>query len=254
MEHEKEPAYSVEPRTYQEGELILSENDPLDAFFVMLSGRAKVFYKGRKVRVLGEQDVFGLEGALGKRISTCDVRASESCRVLAYDYEALDDFFENHPRRARTLMNSVLRQLLETTAAVQGEDVVVLPHDVEIHYFDDGQTIVREGDPSTQFYRLVSSDGGLLVTFKGREVGRIEAPGEFFGEMACLLGGKRQATVTSVGRSVVQMFRGALLERILSENPQLALKLVRTLAHRLIRANVKLSEKDLKTSQWKDFV
>jgi CRP-like cAMP-binding protein len=254
MDYQAEAGYRVEARTYQEGELILSENDPLDAFFVVLSGRVKVFHKGRKIRVLGEQDVFGLEGVLGKRVSAFDVRASEPCRLMVYAYDALDDFFENDPRRARSLLNSVLKQLLETTLALQGEEVVVLPQDMEVRYYDEGEVVVREGDSSKEFYRLVSSDAGLRVTRSGREIGRIELPGEFFGEMACVLGGKRQATVTSVGRSVIQVFNGSMMEQILTENPQLAVKLIRTLAGRLIRANVQLTEGDLRTYQWKDFV
>jgi hypothetical protein len=57
-------------------------------------------------------------------------------------------------------------------------------------------------------------------------VGKITRPGEYFGEMSSLLNQERTATVTSLGRSVVQVFPGENLEATLCANPELAKKII----------------------------
>ena len=60
--------------------------------------------------------------------------------------------------------------------------------------------------------------------------------------MSSLLNLKRTATVSSVGRSVVQVFPGDNLEATLTVYPTLAKKIIDTLASRLIDANQRITE------------
>ncbi|WP_448384140.1 cyclic nucleotide-binding domain-containing protein [Desulfosoma sp.] len=246
--------YPGEARTYQEGELILAENDPVNAFYVILSGQVRLLRGDRKIRVLGEKDVFGLEAMVFKRRSPFTARASTPCRVMVYDAEAFDDFLYTRPRAFRELVLSLLRQLTDAALDADGEEAFVLSSDVEVRHYRDGEIVIREGEDSQEFYRLVSSEAGLRVTLKGVEIGRIDQPGDFFGEMACLLKAPRQATVTSMGESLVQVYRPQRLEQIVSEDPQLAMKLIGALARRLSMANIRLSEKDIRSKEWKDLV
>lgn len=246
--------YPGEARSYQEGELILAENDPVNAFYVILSGQVRLLRGDRKIRVLGEKDVFGLEAMVFKRRSPFSARAFTPCRVMIYDAEAFDDFLYTRPRAFRELVLSLLRQLTDASLSANGEESFVLSSDVEVRHYRDGEVVIREGEDSQEFYRLVSSDAGLRVTLKGMEIGRIDQPGDFFGEMACLLKAPRQATVTSAGESLVQVFRPQRLEQIISESPQLAMKLIGTLARRLSVANIRLTEKDIRSKEWKDLV
>jgi CRP-like cAMP-binding protein len=70
----------------------------------------------------------------------------------------------------------------------------------------------------------------------------ITRPGEYFGEMSSLLNQERTATVTSLGRSVVQVFPGGNLEATLCANPQLSKKIIDTLALRLAEASKRITE------------
>lgn len=246
--------YPMEARTYQEGELIIEEEQPVQGFFVVLSGSVRLSRGDRKIRVLGEKDVFGLEAIVFKRKSPYTARALTPCRVMAYDAEAFDDFLYSRPRAFRELVLSLLRQLTEAALSANGEEAFVVAGDVEVRHYRDGEVVINEGEESQEFYRLISSDAGLRVTLKGVEIGRIDRPGDFFGEMACLLKAPRQATVTSMGDSLVQVYRPQRLEQIISENPQLAIKLIGTLARRLSLANIRLTEQDIRSREWKDFV
>ncbi len=248
------PPYPVEARSYQEGELILAEGEPLNAFYVILWGQVRLLRGERKIRVLGEKDVFGLEAMVFKKRSPFSARALTPCRIMVYDAMAFDDFLYSRPRAFREMVLSLLRQLTDASLSANGEEPLVPPGDVEVRHYRDGEILIREGEDSQEFYRLVSSDGGLRVTLKGVEIGRIDQPGDFFGEMACLLKAPRQATVTSVGESLVQVYRPQRLQEIISENPQLAMRLIGTLARRLSAANIRLSERDIQSKQWKDLL
>ncbi|ROR01558.1 cyclic nucleotide-binding domain-containing protein [Desulfosoma caldarium] len=246
--------FAAQARTYQEGELIVVQDEPLQGFFVILDGHVRISREDRRVRVLKQKDVFGMEAMVHRGKCPYSARAMTPCRVLFYEMEAFDDFLYARPQAVRDLVRSLLRQLTDTSLAVSGEESFVLSSEVEVRHYRDGETIISEGEESDEFYRLISSTTGLRVTLRGIEIGRIDQPGEFFGEMACLLKAPRQATVTSMGDSLVQVYRPQRLESIVGEDPQLAMKLIGTLARRLSSANIRLTEKEIKSREWKDFV
>jgi CRP-like cAMP-binding protein len=59
-----------------------------------------------------------------------------------------------------------------------------------------GDVLCGEGDHSGSIWVLV--DGSLVVTKQGVEINRVNQPGALIGEMAVLLRGDNQATVTAI--------------------------------------------------------
>ena len=112
--------------------------------------------------------------------------------------------------------------------------------DINEETFQDSDVIIEEGTDGTTFYRLVESEKGLLVTKGGKEIGRITQPGEYFGEMSTILKEKRCATVSSLGRSVVQVFDDKNIEAVFKSYPDLSKVIIDTLAKRLNEANMKI--------------
>jgi CRP-like cAMP-binding protein len=132
---------------------------------------------------------------------------------------------------------------LEQTTQVAEENISIEGYvDINEQVFEDGEIIIEEGSSGVDFYKLISTEGGLRVTREGKEVGKITQPGEYFGEMSSLLDQRRTATIRSIGRSKVQIFPGDNLESILMGYPDLAKKIVDTLAYRLAEANKKIAE------------
>jgi CRP-like cAMP-binding protein len=226
----------------QYGDELVKEGEKSPCFFVILSGQVKISKRGKFIRLLEYQDVFGLESILFKRTIPYTAKVMTTSRIASYGPEALDHFFRENPRMTQSILASSLRQLVQTTDSVVQEEGAIRLEEVCVDFFSDGDKVVEEGTPGKDFFRLVSTQGGLKVTKAGKEVSRIEAPGEFFGEMACLLNLPRQATVTSIGESVVERYSSDDLEVIIRDYPEIALQILRTLVSRLAELSRKYTE------------
>jgi CRP-like cAMP-binding protein len=235
------PAQAEEIHTYRQGEEILSEGDHLTTFCVLLSGQVRLYQQGKKLRLLEEQDAFGLESVVFNRPCTYSARALTRARVATYGVQALDYFIRETPRMIRSLLTSTLHQLMQTSRQLAQDAELFSLEDVRVNFYSDGDQIIQEGTVGMDFFRLVSSQGGLKVTVQGKPVGRIEKPGEFFGEMAGLLHLPRQATVTSIGDSVVEAYSIDDLDIIIKDYPEIALQMMRTLVSRLGDVNRQLT-------------
>ena len=106
------------------------------------------------------------------------------------------------------------------------EDVLAVGRRVS---FQPGQAIVERGDPGDAMYILVS--GAAEVDVGGR-YHRLER-GDFFGEMAVLAGKPREATVRAVEPVEALRIPADDLQAFLSDNPQVAVGMLKSLVGRL---------------------
>lgn len=98
--------------------------------------------------------------------------------------------------------------------------------------FEPGAAIVRTGRPGTAFYVVLDGEAAVS-TPRGRSV-RLRA-GDSFGEMALLDDAPRSANVTAVTEVLAMEIGRAAFGRLLKQEPQIALALLRTLAERVRR-------------------
>lgn len=109
--------------------------------------------------------------------------------------------------------------------------------------FQDGETIVRQGDPGDCMYVIQAGQVEVVQHHGDAEVhlGDMKA-GDFFGEMALFQRETRAASVRAVGEvRVLTVDKRALLRRI-EEDPLLAYNLVETMSNRIRELHVKLRE------------
>jgi CRP/FNR family transcriptional regulator, cyclic AMP receptor protein len=93
-----------------------------------------------------------------------------------------------------------------------------------------GQTIVREGDPGEALFVVLEGQAKILRA--GKRVGTV-IPGDFFGELSALDGGPRTASVIAeTPIRVLRLFRRTLT-RLMSDEPQVTLKLMDGIARRI---------------------
>jgi CRP/FNR family cyclic AMP-dependent transcriptional regulator len=103
----------------------------------------------------------------------------------------------------------------------------------EVRY-SPGRMIVRTGSPGAAFYVIVEGTAkvvrGKIASAKGTwELG----PGDFFGEMALLDGGPRTASVVAETPLTTIRIERAPFRQMLRAEPDIALKLLESMAGRM---------------------
>jgi CRP-like cAMP-binding protein len=88
--------------------------------------------------------------------------------------------------------------------------------------FSEGATLTSEGASGYSFYVLV--EGSAVVTVENELVATY-LPGDFFGEMAILGGGRRNATVTTTSPSRLLVMFGTEFRIMEHSQPAIAAKL-----------------------------
>lgn len=105
-----------------------------------------------------------------------------------------------------------------------------LAAEADVVEFERERAIVEEGQAGEAMYVVLS--GGARVIRAGRMVGAL-VPGDFFGELSALDGGPRTASVVSdTPMEVLRVFRHTL-QRMIEDEPALAMGLLVGLARRL---------------------
>lgn len=99
--------------------------------------------------------------------------------------------------------------------------------------FEDGEALCSEGENS--YYAFLLLRGTVRVSRKGREIALVRREGTFLGEVAALAGLERTATMTAVGTVWACVLNAAELERFVTSNPAIGLRVIRDMAHRLSR-------------------
>jgi CRP-like cAMP-binding protein len=98
-----------------------------------------------------------------------------------------------------------------------------------------GDVLCREGEIGNEFFVIV--DGEASVKVRGRQRAVI-GPGGFCGELAILDGGPRVASVTTTVPSRVLVLSRREFEDLLAMSPEIAVSMLRAMAHRLREADL----------------
>jgi len=114
--------------------------------------------------------------------------------------------------------------------ALSKKDLGLVARLAEDYRVPAGQVFVHEGKRESQFYLIVS--GKARVT-RGRRTVATLGPGEYFGELALLDPGPRNATVTAQTDMEVLELGSRQFGGLLEEVPTIARKLLAGLAGRL---------------------
>lgn len=101
-----------------------------------------------------------------------------------------------------------------------------------------GTVLFREGDHGGEMYVIHSGRVELTRQIRGRaNVIAVLPPGEFFGEMAIINNRPRSATATVVEDAVLIVVDSRTFEAMIRGKAEIAVRMIRALAHRLDQAN-----------------
>jgi len=107
--------------------------------------------------------------------------------------------------------------------------------------FEAGQTLVRQGDIGDAAYIIIDGEADVIVESPNGPL-RVATFGknDFFGEIAILCDVPRTATVTASTRLTTLKISKELFFRLITEFPQMAVEIMRVLAHRLEKTTADL--------------
>ena len=130
-----------------------------------------------------------------------------------------------------------LQQLARVPLFSARNDRVLAQVDRLLERYDakSGEVMVRQGEVGHELYVLV--DGTAAVSRDGVAVAVLE-PGQWFGELAVLEGGTRDATVTMTSAGRVLVVQQRELFALLETAPAVARRLLVGLARRLHEADL----------------
>lgn len=120
---------------------------------------------------------------------------------------------------------------------LEEKHLTVLGKMVQPRHYKDGETIVQQGEGGIGLYVIQS--GEVEVTQKqGATEARIRTmgPGESFGEIALLTDQPRTATVRALQPTACWVMSAWEFRSALQESPEMAVRLLKTVAQRLIEA------------------
>ena len=182
----------------------------------------------------------GLEGAYAPEgLHPCTARAEKRCRLVVFSLEQVPESLLSSSQMGERVVFSLARQLHQSWDRLSGQKSGQLQPSFlgQVLAVEPGTVVIQEGEATDELYRIIATDQGLEVSSQGKVLSVLDQPGEFFGEMAAVLGEPRTASVRSLGRSTLEVYPSRLLFHILTDYPELSLRLIQGLSRRLQAAN-----------------
>ena len=113
-----------------------------------------------------------------------------------------------------------------------------------------GDTIFLQNEPGDALY--VVDSGSVRVWVRDGDANEVTLsefkPGDFFGEMSVLDGGKRSANATAIVDTTLNCLHRQDFERFLVEHPQAALEVIRGFGTRLRQTNLLVSQRAMRNA------
>lgn len=155
--------------------------------------------KETMVKVVGPGDVFGELALLYNAPRAATVKSTEACELWRLDRDTFNAIVKDAATKKREMYNSFLSKvrLLESMSAY---DRIKLADALRTEEFQDGEYIVRQGEPGDVFYLIEEGSAVAMKLFEGKtEAQEVETykAGDYFGELALLTGEPRAASVVA---------------------------------------------------------
>lgn len=183
------------------GEVIIQQGDEGDNFYVLDQGEVDVFVDGKYASTVAEGGSFGELALIYGTPRAATVKAKTDVKLWGIDRDSYRRILMGSTIRKRKMYEEFLSKvsILENLDKWERHTVADALEPVT---FEDGQEIVRQGDPGEDFFIIV--EGSAIVYQRSAEneepvrVGKLGAS-DYFGEIALLLNRPRAATVVANG-------------------------------------------------------
>jgi NTE family protein len=215
--------------TVEKDDVVCRAGEEGDAFYVVRSGALEVWggEKGRELLdTIGPSGFFGEESLILGEPRGATIKASEQTRLLVLKKEAFERFFLHNPKavgyleEVRHRRRSAALERISLFNLISPDELAAVQKDFVEQTFRKGEAVCRAGEESNTFYIVLS---GELDVWSGAEpptrLARLRT-GDFFGELAVILGEKRSATVVASQRTQVLGLHKEAFTRLFLRNPR----------------------------------
>lgn len=225
----------MEMRELPAEQLIISEGEVGDSFFVLVSGSVRVQHRddsGQDVVLayLNEGAFFGEMALLQDGARTATVVTQAESQIFEISKEVLDRVVSHYPSVANVLRNFYRQRLLSTAMATHPLFRPFSPDErrtimelFKSRSFKKGETLVEEGKKGSGLFLLLY---GSLEVVKDR-TGAVPkvlaelASGDLFGEMSLLTGNPTMATVRAISDCFILRLGKKKFDELIMTHPQI---------------------------------
>ena len=199
------------------GEIIIQQGDEGDNFYVIDLGEVDIFVNGAQVTTISEGGSFGELALIYGTPRAATVKAKGDVKLWGIDRDSYRRILMGSTIRKRKMYEEFLCKVSILENLDKWETLTVADS-LEPVQFEDGEEIVRQGEPGEDFFIIVEGQASVLQRKSENEepieVGRLGVS-DYFGEIALILDRPRAATVVARGQlKCVKLDRGRF-ERVL---------------------------------------
>ncbi|MGE0454537.1 MAG: cyclic nucleotide-binding domain-containing protein [Vicinamibacteria bacterium] len=230
---------------FERDDVVCRAGDPGDAFYIVRSGQLEVWAgeRGRElVDTIGPAGFFGEESLLLGEPRAATIRVSEPARLLVLKKDAFERFFLRNPKAVAYLAE--VRQRRRAAALgriplfnlISPEDLADMQAEFLEQTFRKGDVVCKAGDESATFYVVLNGELEVWSAAEPSERLARLRPGDFFGELAVILGERRSATVIAGQRTQLLGLPKEAFTRLFMRNPRSLEYFARIMCQRLSSA------------------
>ena len=211
--------------SFSPSQVIFSENDPPENIYFLVEGLVELTQAGRVVAQVGQQIGHFGGNILENHYAFTAKAGPDGAKAVRVSRGQWDRLVQGNAKakRALSVFGIPLGAYLFIKRLNLGDFVFTdegFLTAFQHHYFPTGQAVIREGEEGDTFYVL--AHGRARVTRLDEHGGETEIaflqPGDYFGEVALLEGGRRVATVTAADDLSVYSLSRKDFEEVLSSN------------------------------------
>jgi cAMP-dependent protein kinase regulator len=205
------------PVNHSAGEIIIQQGDEGDNFYVIDQGTVDVLVNGQQVLSVNDGGSFGELALIYGTPRAATIKAKTDVKLWGIDRNSYRRILMGSTIRKRKLYEEFLNKV-SILKSLDDWERLTIADALESVQFEDGKTIMCQGDPGDDFYIII--EGTAQVMQKPSEdkdpveVGLL-GPSDYFGEIALLLSRPRAATVIAKGKLKCAKLDRARFERVL---------------------------------------
>lgn len=198
----KEVSEAMYEQHFEPGDVIIQQGDDGDVFYIVDTGECDIYVekdgeKKKHVLHVTQGGSFGELALIYNTPRAATVVATTKVVCFCINRITYRRILMDATMRKRALYEGFLDRV-PILASLEKYERLTVADALEPENFEEGQTIVKQGDPGDVFYIIV--EGNALVTKtsdgKSETVGEL-GPSDYFGEIALLTNRPRAATVTA---------------------------------------------------------